>query len=140
MKYKKHIATGALAISLLVGGSAAFASGPHDLGIKDTQPTYQRHMKGMKNMPKIRKNRVVGVITALNDTGFSLEVKGKRLNNIFTIDVKLDDNTIFTENGILVTKDKLAVGQKVLVFGPLDKTTKILTAKKVKIVTMNPVN
>ena len=48
MKYKQHIATGALAISLLVSGSSVFAATPQDLGIKNTQQVYQKQNKSLK--------------------------------------------------------------------------------------------
>lgn len=133
MKYKKHIATGALAISLLVGGSSVFASSPQDLGIKTVQPTYQRHLKGIKNIPRIKKNSIVGTITIINDTGFTVEVKNRKSKSVSTVDVKTDNLTIYSENGIHVTKANLAVGQKVVVSGTLDKVTNTLVAKKVKI-------
>ena len=47
MKYKKQIATGALAISLLVGGSSVFAATPRDIGIKNVQQVYQKQAKSL---------------------------------------------------------------------------------------------
>lgn len=136
MKYKKHIATGALALSLLVSGSSVFAATPQDLGIKDSQPTYQKQSKNNKNfiIKKRGKRGAVGIITAINDTGFILEIKNIKRKSLSSIDVKTDDGTIYSKNGIKVTKSQLAAGQKVIVVGKLDKTTNILTAQKIKIV------
>ena len=53
MKYKRQIATGALAFSLLTGGPTVFASTPRDLGIKNVQTDYSKQ-KIDKNI-KIRK-------------------------------------------------------------------------------------
>ena len=49
MKYKKHIATGVLAFSLLVSGTNVFAATPQDLGIKNVQSsTHQKQNKNLK--------------------------------------------------------------------------------------------
>lgn len=139
MKYKKQIATGALALSLLVSGSSVFAATPQDLGIKNTQPTYQKQNKNSKNVNiknKGKKN-TVGTISAINGTDFTVEIKNMRTSVTSSVDVKTDDGTTYSKNGTNATVSDLVVGQKVVVIGNLDKITNILTAKTVKIVTKN---
>ena len=137
MKYKKQIATGALAISLLVSGSSVFAASPQDLGIKNVHSTYQKQNKNNKNLKnrKMGKNNIVGTIGALTATGFTVDVKNMKTKVASSVDVKTDTSTTYKKDGISATSLDLAVGQKVIVAGALDKTTNILTAKTVKIVT-----
>ena len=54
MKYKKQIATGAIALSLLVGGTNVFAATPQDLGIKNGHPTFQKQNRENKYSYKER--------------------------------------------------------------------------------------
>jgi hypothetical protein len=135
-KYKKQIVTGALALSLLVGGSSIFAATPQDLGIKNTQQTYQKQNKGNKNSKVInkRKGNTVGTISAISDTGFTVEIKNIKTKAVSSVDVKTNTGTKYSKNGIVATTSDLAVGQKVIVIGTLDKTTNVITAKQVKIV------
>ncbi len=138
MKYKKQIATGALAISLLVSGSSVFAASPQDLGIKNVHSTYQKqnkNNKNLKNRKMMGKNNIVGTIGALTATGFTVDVKNMKTKVASSVDVKTDTSTTYKKDGISATSLDLAVGQKVIVAGTLDKTTNILTAKTVKIVT-----
>lgn len=136
MKYKKHIATGALAISLLVGGSSVFAATPQDLGIKNVEQTYQRQQKNNKHLKdkNRERNNVVGSVSAVNASGFTLELKNMRTKVTSSVDVKIDANTVYKKNGLDASSSDLVVGQKVIVVGALDKTTNILTAKIVKMV------
>ncbi len=139
MKYKKQIATGALAISLLIGGSSVFAETPQDLGIKNIPPTYQKQNKNNRNL-KIKnkeKSKMVGTISALTNVGFILNIKNLKNKTTSSIDVKTDTSTIYSKNGISALFSDLSVGQKIIVVGNLDKTTNILIAKTVKIVTKN---
>ncbi len=141
MKYKKQIATGALALSLLVGGSTVFAVTPEDLGVKNVPSTYQKshkinkNGKGAKNIVQIKRNNTVGIISIVNDSGFVMDINNIKAKTVSSIDVKTDSSTSYSKNGVKATASDLIVGQKVIVFGSLDKTTNILTAKKVKIVT-----
>jgi hypothetical protein len=137
MKYKKQIATGALAISLLVGGSSVFALTPQDLGIKNVQSTYPKQSKNNKNLKiknKVVKSNLVGTVGSVNSTGFTVEVKNVKTKAVSLVDVKTNTSTLYSKNGINATISDLVVGQKVIVAGDLDKTTNILTAKTVKIV------
>lgn len=134
MKYKKHIATGALALSLLVGGSSVFAATPQDLGIKNVQKTYQKQNKSKGNTELKKQNNTVGTISALTSTGFTLEVKNMKTKVTSSVDVKIDTSTLYSKNGKTATVSDLAIGQKIIVVGDLDKTTNIVTAKQVKIV------
>jgi len=133
MKYKKHFATGALAISLLVGGSSVFAATPQDLGIKSTGQVYQKQSKTLK-VKVAGKSKTVGTIGSITNTGFTLEVKNLKTKNLSSIDVATSIETTYSKNGLNATASLLSVGQKVIVVGTLDKTTNILTAKTVKIV------
>jgi hypothetical protein len=135
MKYKKQIATGALALSLLVGGSSVFASSPQDLGIKKVQQTYQKQSKHSKEIRIKKKNNTVGVVSSINNTGFLIDVKNIKAKTTSSIEVKTDATTIYSKNGKVATAADLVSGQKVIVVGTLDKATNILTAQKVKIVT-----
>ena len=137
MKYKKHIATGALALSLLVGGTSVFAATPQDLGIKKIQQTYQKQNKNNKNIPKIKsksKSNITGIVSLISDTGFTIEVKNVKAKTRGAVDIKTDASTIYSKNGVKAEASLLAVGQKVIVSGTLDKTSNILIAKQVKIV------
>ncbi len=137
MKYKKQIATGALALSLLVSGSSVFAATPQDLGIKNGQSTYQKQNKNDKSL-KIKSNKrkssTVGTISALNSTGFIIEVKNVKTKVVSSVDVETNASTTYRKNGVKVVVSDIAIGQKVIVVGNLDKTTNIITAKTVKIV------
>jgi hypothetical protein len=135
MKYKKQIATGALALSLLVGGSSIFAASPQDLGIKNVQSVYQKQNKSNKNL-KINnqgKSSVVGTVGMISSAGFTVDVKNMKTNVTSSVDVKTNAGTVYSKNGVSVKVSGLALGQKVIVSGNLDKNTNILTAKTVKI-------
>jgi len=136
MKYKKHIATGALAISLLVGGSSVFASSPQDLGIKNSQQIYQKQNKTNKNLKTKNKGKgnIVGTISSINNNGFVLDIKNIKNKTKSSVDIKTDSQTSYIKNGISASFSDIAIGQKVIVVGILDKTTNILPAKTVKIV------
>ncbi|MFA6301281.1 MAG: hypothetical protein WC609_02940 [Candidatus Paceibacterota bacterium] len=133
MKYKKHIATGALAISLLVGGTPILAATPQDLGIKNIQYLHQKQNKNFKIHKEGRRN-IVGTITMMNDTGFIMEIKNVKTNTISSVDVNTDTLTKYAMNGTIATYSDLRVGQKVIVAGKLDKATNIINAKRVRIV------
>jgi len=137
MKYKKQIATGALAFSLLIGGSSVFAATPQDLGIKKMQPSYQKQSKVNKKVKGKKENNIIGTIGAINgnSTGFVVEIKNLKTKTTSSVDVSTNAKTIYTKNGMVSTVADLAVGEKVIVVGNLDKTTNIITAKTVKIVT-----
>jgi len=135
MKYKKQIVTGALAFSLLIGGSSVFASTPQDLGIKNTQSTSVKQNKVNKGVKSKKSNQAVGTISAMGSTGFTLEIKNLKAKTTTSMDVKTDTSTVYTKNGVAATSTDLAVGQKVIVSGAVDTTTKIITAKQVKIST-----
>ena len=135
MKYKKQIATGALAFSLLVGGSYAGAVVPQELGSKILDKIYQKQNKSSKNFKVVQNNNAVGIISSINGLGFTLDIKNLKTKNTVSIDVKTDANTLYIKNGIKTIASDLVAGGKVIVVGTLDKTTNIITAKKVKIAT-----
>jgi len=132
MKYKQHIATGALAISLLISGSSVFASTPQDLGIKNVQSVYQKQNK--LKIKKTGRSNTVGIVGAINASGFTLEIKNPKTKITSSMDVQTNTGTTYSKNGLIVGVSDLLVGQKVVVVGNLDKTTNILVAKTVKIV------
>lgn len=134
MKYKKQIATGALALSLLVGGSSVFAATPQDLGIKKVQQTYQKQSKDKKKVELKKQHNTIGIVSAINSTGFTMDVKNAKTKTTSSVEVNTDVGTTYSKNGKAVTVSDLAVGEKVIVVGTLDKTTNIVTANKVKIV------
>ena len=133
MKYKKQIATGALAISLLVGGSNVFAATPQDLGIKNVQQVYQKQNKNLKTKNQGKTNTIV-IVSVVTSIGFTMEVKSMKTKVTSSVDVATDTSTMYSKNGVKTTSADLTVGQKVIVTGNLDTNTNILTAKTVKIV------
>jgi len=132
MKYKKHIATGVLAFSLLVSGTNVFAATPQDLGIKSTDQVYQKQNKN-SNVKTAGKSKIVGTVGSINNTGFVLEIKNKKTKIVSSQDISISPTTTYSKNGIAATLSDMTVGQKVIVIGTLDKPTNILTAKNVKI-------
>lgn len=138
-KYKRQIVTGALALSFLVGGSSVFAATPQDLGIKRVQQTYQKQNKNNKTglLKKKGNSNTTGTISAVNSTGFTLDIKNLKAKTTSSVDVRTDTSSTYSKNGIKATVSDLVVGQKVVVIGVLDKTTNIVTAKQVKIVIKN---
>ena len=139
MKYKKQFATGALAFSLLIGGSNVFAATPQDLGIKNVQPTFQKQNKPSKTVKSKKGKDVVGIVSSINSTGFAMDIKNLKTNVTVSAEVSTNTATVFTKNGTNVTSADLLVGQKVIVNGTLDPVTNIVTAKQVKIVTATTV-
>ena len=135
MKYKKHLATGVLAISMLVSGSNVFAVTPQDLGIKNSQQVYYKQNKNSKIKKNVAKSSTVGTILSINNTGFTLNVKNIKAKTTSSIDVATNENTTYQKNGTSADASTLSSGQKVIVTGSLDKTTNIITAKTVKIAT-----
>ena len=133
MKYKKQIATGAIALSFLVGGSFVFAETPRDLGIKNIQINYQRQTT--KDTKKTRGNKTIGTILSLNDSGFIIETKNIKTQKISSLDIKTDDSTLYSKNGAKTTIFDLQIGQKVIINGSIDKIANTVLAQKVKIVT-----
>ncbi|MCX6754260.1 MAG: hypothetical protein NTU81_00305 [Candidatus Nomurabacteria bacterium] len=130
MKYKKQITVGALALSLLVSGSSVFAATPQDLGIKVAQPTQQKHEKEIKSK---KDNTIVGVVSNVSSTGFTVDVKNKKTKTPKSFEVKTDTTTVYKKNGVISSVSDVAAGQKVTITGALDKTTSTISAKQVKI-------
>jgi hypothetical protein len=133
MKYKKQIATGALAISLLVGGSSVFAATPQDLGIKNSQQIYQKQNKSNSKVKNVGRSNTVGTVSSISSTGFVVDVKNRKTKATSSVDVATNGMTTYSKNGVKAEASSLSVGQKVIVVGTLDKTTNIITAKTVKI-------
>ena len=131
MKYKKHIATGVLAFSLLISGTNVFAATPQDLGIKNSQQAPKQNKK--VKIKKSGKNNVVGTISSISSSGFMVDVKNAKAKTTSSIDVLTTSTTTYSKNGVSAKISDLLVGQKVIVVGTLDKATNIITAKTVKI-------
>ena len=134
MKYKKQIVTGALALSLFVGGSSVYAS-YKDLGIKDVQQTYQKQNKDKEKIEYKKQQKKVGTVFSVSSNGFVIDIKNLKTKTLTPIDVKIDDSTLYKKDGLDVNFSALESGQKVIVVGDLDKTTNTLIAKKVNIIT-----
>ena len=133
MKYKKQIATSALALSLLVIGSSVYAATPQDVGVKVVQSSQQKQNKVVKEV-KNKKSNIVGTVSNISSTGFTVDVKNIKTKIVTPFDVKTDATTVYKKNGIVSSASDLAVGQKVTVVGFLDKTTNIIDAKQVRII------
>jgi len=138
MKYKKQIATSALALSFLLAGSTIYAVTPQDLGVKNVAKTYQKQNRE-KNSGIKKQNGIVGTISALTSTGFTINVTNMKTKTTSSVDVVTNSATLYKKDGLAATATDILVGQKVIVAGTLDKTTNILTAKTVKIVTKAPI-
>jgi hypothetical protein len=140
MKYKKQLATGALALSLLVSGSTIYAASPQDLGVKNVG-NYQKQNKGKEKgrLESRKQNNVVGTVGSLTSTGFTVNVINMKTKVASSVDVVTNLATAYRKDGLSATVSDLLVGQKVVVLGALDNTTNILTAKTVKIVTKAPI-
>jgi hypothetical protein len=141
MKYKKQLATGALALSLLIGGSTIYAASPQDLGIKNVGKTYQKQNKGKTkgDIEFKKQNNVVGTVGSLTSTGFTVNIINRKNKTASSVDVVTNTATTYKKDGLSAITADLLVGQKVIVSGILDKTTNILTAKTIKIITKVPV-
>ena len=113
MKYKKHLATGALALSLLVSGSTIYAATPQDLGIKNVPKTYQKQNKtNPKTIGLNKQNGVVGVVSALTSTGFTVNVTYMKTKATSSVDVVTNATTTYKKDG-LVYQQQLSVGTSV---------------------------
>ncbi len=141
MKYKKHITTGALALSLLLGGSTAFAQTPQDKtnrsGLTNFEVKLHQKVKHV-GRKKQKNNHEVGIITALTATGFTLEIKNLKTNEATSVDVRTTSTTVYRKDGAISTAADLAPGQKVIVKGDIDPTSHVITATKINSVTKIP--
>lgn len=134
MKYKRQIATGALALSLLIGGSSVFAASPQDLGIKNAPSNYQKSGDSTKKGKTGGRKSIIGTVGAVSDTGFTVEVKNAKTKISTSTDVTTNTATQYSKNGMTATASLVVVGEKVIVGGTTNKTTGIIAAKTVKIV------
>lgn len=136
MKYKRRIVTGAIALSLLVGSPTFAASTQYS----HSNVARSAEHSARRDQFKKKANHVVGFVTGVNGSTFTFEThKGKQNKKAeiktLSVDVQTNANTIFKKNGGNATLADLMVGQKVIVTGPVDATSQILTAVEVKIVT-----
>lgn len=137
MKYKRRIVTGAIALSLLVG-TPTFATSAQHTNSAHTNRSSEHPTR--RTQFRNKANHVVGVVTGINGSVFTFETHtGKQKNGVdiktLSVDVHTNANTKFQKNGDNASLADLAVGQKVIVTGPIDATSQILTASKVKIAT-----
>ncbi len=143
MKYKRKITSGALALTLFVGGSSAYAAniqGQAGAGISPhaTQFHNAKGRQGPRGLG-LNHNRVIGEVVAFTSTGFTLEAHGPRApHEMIPFDIKTTSATVYQKDGAASTVADLAVGQKVIVVGNVDPTAQIVTASKVNIITRLP--
>jgi hypothetical protein len=136
MKYKQRIMTGAIALSLLVGtpSSSVHASSYYPAsGITKTSHSTSRSTTSRRPYISRKANHAVGTITGLNTAGFVFDTHAA--SKALSVDVQIQSDAVFTKDGLPATSADLAVGQKVIVSGPVDTTSQILRATKVNIVT-----
>lgn len=160
MKYKRRITSGALALTLFVGGSSAYAASFHgaapagaSLGSASGTPQFlnmkggHRGRHGTLGAPGLglNHNRVIGEVIALTSTGFTLEVHGPRkrgatstLPVMIPFDIRTSTDTVYQKDGATTTVADLAIGQKAIVVGTIDPAAQIVTATKVNIITKLP--
>lgn len=136
MKYKRRIVSGAIALSLLVGSPTFAASTPYS----HSNVARSAEHNARRDQFKKKANHVVGIVTGINGSTFTFETHtGKHNKKVeiktLSVDVQTKDITVFKKNGGSATLGDLAVGQKVIVTGPVDATSQILAAVEVKIVT-----
>ncbi len=165
MKYKRKITSGALALTLFVGGSSAYAAniqGQPGTGISHNATQFfkskgvnsdglragQRGRHGAKGLG-FNHNRVIGEVIALTSAGFTLEAYGpKHLQRgegsvstpppMVPFDIKTTSTTIYQKDGASSLPADLSVGQKVIVVGTIDPSAQIVMATKVNIITRLP--
>lgn len=136
MKYKRRIVTGAIALSLLVGSPTFAASTQYS----NTHVARSAEHSARRDQFKKKANHVVGTVTGINGSVFTFETQaGKKKKGAdaktLSVDVQTQANTKFHKNGVEATLADLAVGQKVIVTGPIDAASQIVAALDVKIVT-----
>ena len=138
MKYKKHIATGVIALSLFVTGPSVYAatSTNSDLIASSTVGSYNQGNKQNKHLSKkTRMKQLVGTISSINSAGFTAEVKSLKTGVATSIDVQTGTSTIYKKDGVISDASSLVVGQKVIVKGSKDSATNIVSATKVNVIT-----
>ena len=90
-----------------------------------------------KNLGMRRGSGVSGTVSAVNGTSFTITMQGRGRNMststpvVYTINT--DSNTIFMKDHVTSTLADVAVGQRVMTVGSVDKTTFTVTATKVSI-------
>jgi len=102
------------------------------LVIIDSLPIRMGKVNQAVRLPK--GNLSFGIVNAINGSSFTLQTKNKSVTATSTVNT--DSNTTFKKNGQAALLSDLAVGQHVLVSGPKDSTTNIITAANVNIVTI----
>ncbi len=159
MKYKRKITSGALALTLFVGGSSAYAANVQGPTTASTQPTHFFHSKaeaksGQRNKHGARglglnHNKVIGKVAAITATGFTLEAHGPKPFHrdriassthpeMVAFDIRTTGSTIYQKDGATSTVADLVVGQKVIVVGTIDSAAQVVSASKVNIITKIP--
>ncbi len=143
MKYKKHITTGALALSLLIGGTTAFAEMPQDKTVQSGSTSFEARLhpklkQVLKHKKELKGRQAIGTVTALSSSGFTLETKNLKTKAVTSIDVKTLSTTTYSKDGATASFTDIAIGQKIIVRGEVDSTSHVVTASKVKIITKIP--
>ncbi len=137
MKYNRRILTGAIALSLLVGAPTFAASSQH---IHTHVTRSAEHASRRGGQFKQKANHVVGTVTGVNGTVITfITHAGKNKTDTeaktLSIDVQTSADTTFQKNGVVATLADVVVGQKIIVTGPVDAASQMITASKVKIAT-----
>lgn len=161
MKYKRRITSGALALTLFVGGSSAYAASTQGIGaVGLASATAGTHIpSGIRGGHRglhdgamglgLNHNKVIGEVVAITSTGFTLEVHGPRSHKgardasstppvMVPFDIKTSAATVYQKDGATTTAAALAVGQKVIAVGTIDPASQIVTATRVNIITKLP--
>lgn len=149
MKYKRKIqrkiTSGALAITLFVGGgSSAYAA--HIQGSPTTNTGMPASGLHRARGLGLNHNRAIGEVVAITSTGFTLEVHNSKYHSkasdaaavMVPFDVKTTNTTVYQKDGAVAKAGDVAIGQKAVVVGTIDPATQIITAEKVNIVTKIP--
>ncbi|MEN9604372.1 MAG: hypothetical protein RJB39_57 [Candidatus Parcubacteria bacterium] len=137
MKYKRRIVTGAIALSLLVGGPTFAASGGQAAAHITRSAEHASRRDQFKNI-KNKANHVVGAVTGINGTVITFVTQAGKNSlgaKTVSIDVQTNSHTTFEKNGLAATFKDIVVGQKIIVTGSIDATSQTITARKVKIAT-----
>jgi hypothetical protein len=162
MKYKRKITSGALALTLFVGGSSAYAANvggsaaggvSTGAGWAGSAPQFL-NVKGESRGRKIgwsfdglglNHNRAIGEIVAFTSTGFTLEAHNPKFHKTSTttppmvaFDVRTDTATVYQKDGANASASDLSIGQKVIVVGTIDPVAQIVDATKVNVITKLP--
>lgn len=137
MKYKNTIITGALALSLLAGGSA-FAATTDATGVTTdngaTTKVETTKKPEMKKLKALRFNSIVGTVQSVDGSNFTIELHHGKKKPGKMITVQTGATTVFMKNKATASFTDVTAGEKVVVTGTMDATTKNVAATKVRVI------